>query len=414
MVHLKCGIVTAGQVHGRRSTVRMVNSVTSRTLGSTTKPEGSRGFEGSGEANVAAKGKTAKGVSLDTLYATAGCEHSCPTTGAVIPPLHLSTTYERQKDTLELTGGFNYSRLGNPTRILLEETFAKLEGGTRAMACSSGMQACTSIILARPNCHIIIPDDLYHGLFSLVEDVFGPWGATHDKVDMTNHEAFEKVVKSAKAKYGSSKKYMVWLETPSNPKGKLTDVEHVSRTAKNILGTDQCCVVVDSTWVTPYILRPLEFGADVVMHSTTKYIGGHSDVLGGLVVVGDTPVAKEMHKSLDVVHRIGGGVCGPLESYLCLRGLRSLPVRLRRQCESALTIAKFLAEHPRISVVHYPGLTSHPQHTLALKQMNGMYGGMLSFELKDFKGDGNLEESAKQVGQKFVRVACFQFIPKML
>jgi cystathionine gamma-synthase len=338
-----------------------------------------------------------RSVSLDTLYATAGCDHPDPTTGAVIPPIYLSTTYERNKDTLELTGGYNYSRLGNPTRVLLETTFAKLEGGTHAFAFSSGMQVCMNIIVARPNCHIFMPDDLYHGVYALIKDIFGQWGSTFEKIDMTDHQSFEKIVTGAKAKYSDGKTFMVWLETPSNPQGKISDIEQLSSISRRILGVENVCIVVDSTWVTPYILRPLDLGADLVMHSTTKYIGGHSDVLGGLLVVGDTKAGQKMLPNLEVCHRIGGGVCAPLESYLCLRGLRSLPVRLKRQCESALAVAQFLAGHKRVSKVHYPGLSSHPQHALATKQMNGMFGGMLSFELNDFKRDGNVEASALQV-----------------
>ena len=153
--------------------------------------------------------------------------------------------------------------------------------------------------------------------------------------------------------------------------------------AKAVLGDDRVCVVVDSTWSTPYLTRPLALGADIVMHSTTKYVSGHSDVLAGVLVLGHTITAQNILKDMRVCHQIGGGVCAPLESYLCLRGLRTLHVRMRRHCESAMALAQYLHQHPSVAVVHYPGLPTHPQHEVAVKQMSGLFGGMLSFELRD-------------------------------
>lgn len=235
-------------------------------------------------------------LSLDTIFATAGCDPSDPQTGAVTPPIYLATTYERDEE-LQLSRGFNYSRLGNPTRQLFEKTFVQLEKGREAFAFSSGMQAAVALLMTSPGAHVLLPDDLYHGVYVILVEVFSKWGLTFEKIDMTDHKLVKKKLTSYAAatevsEVGSTnkqevnseqsttkKKIILWLETPSNPLCKVTDIQTLSTMAKSLLGEERLCVVVDATWATPYLLRPLTLGADFVLHSTTKYVGGHSDLL---------------------------------------------------------------------------------------------------------------------------------------
>ena len=224
-------------------------------------------------------------LSIDTILATAGCEVSDFSTGAVTPPIHLSTTFERDEN-LTLSKGFCYSRSSNPTRLLLETTFVKLENGKEAFAFSSGMQAAYSIIMTSPGSHILLPDDLYHGVLHMLLDIFSKWGITFEKIDMSNCKVVKDKLKSIKESL-KNKDILIWLETPSNPQCKVTDVETIVLSARKILADQNYCVIVDSTWATPFLLKPLELGADFVIHSTTKYIGGHSDMLGGIAVAGN-------------------------------------------------------------------------------------------------------------------------------
>lgn len=263
--------------------------------------------------------------------------------------------------------------------------------GKEGFAFSSGMQACTSLILACPDSHILLPDDLYHGVFAISSEIFRHWGMTFEKVDMTNHALVEDRLKNFSTM--GKKRLILWMETPSNPQCKITDIEHLTRKARDIVGAENVCSVVDSTWCTPYLLRPLELGADFALHSTTKYVGGHSDMLGGMVVAGDSAGAQAVLPSLRVAHQIGGGVSSPLDSYLALRGLRSLHVRMQRHCESAKTLAEFLQVHPCVDRVFYPGLPSHPQHGLAASQMGGRFGGMLSLLVKNNGSSGGADEA---------------------
>jgi cystathionine gamma-synthase len=325
---------------------------------------------------------------IDSIFATAGCEDADLQTGALTPPIHFSTTYERDED-LELSRGFNYSRIGNPTRNLLETTFAKIENGVEAFAFSSGMQSATSILMCYPRAHVLLPDDLYHGVYVIILQIFQKWGVTFEKVDMTNHE----VVKDRLSNHQNNNPVVLWLETPSNPLCKVTDIFKLSKISKEILG-DNVCIVVDSTWSTPYLLRPLDLGADIVLHSTTKYICGHSDVLGGIAVLGNTSTANAVATTLRTIHQIGGGVCGPFDSWMTLRGLRTLHVRMKQHCENALIMSEFLQGHEKVEKVFYPGLLSHPQNQLASLQMNGRYGGMLSFLVKS---KSNCAENALKV-----------------
>jgi len=221
-------------------------------------------------------------------------------TGAVVPPIHFSTTYERDEN-LELTNGYNYTRLGNPTRRLLESTIAKLENGSEGFAFSSGMQAATSLLMSSPNFHVILPDDKYYAVHTMCHDVLQHWGLSYEQTNMTNFEELEDKLNKLKI---SQKKVLLWLETPSNPQCKVSDIKKLSNMAKTILGIDKVTIVVDSTWSSPYVTRPLELGADIVLHSSTKYIGGHTDVLGGLLVVADSAGAKLVTDRLRTVHQV--------------------------------------------------------------------------------------------------------------
>eukprot|EP01038_Epipyxis_sp_PR26KG_P012447 gene12447-16694_t len=326
-------------------------------------------------------------VSIDTLFARAGCEVSDSLTGAVIPPLYFSTTYERDEN-LQLSRGFDYARTKNPTRSLLQDTFTKIEKGKEAFSFSSGMQAATSIILCFPNAHIILPDDLYHGIYVILVELFSKWKVTYEKVDMTKHDLVKERLTSAET---LDKTIILWMETPSNPLCKVTDVEKLCRISKKIIKQENLCIVVDSTWSTPYLLQPLDLGADIVLHSTTKYINGHSDILGGIAVVGDTPISTTLIPSLRIAHQIGGGVSSPFDAWMTLRGLRTLPVRMKAHCENAMVMAEFLQGHAKVQKVLYPGLITHPQHKLASTQMDGKFGGMLSFLVKSASPDSDTE-----------------------
>lgn len=350
--------------------------------------------------------------SNDTIYASIGCEESCSQTGAITPPIHFSTTYERDAFTLELSKGFNYSRLGNPTRLEFEKAMVKVENGEIGFAFSSGMQAITSLLLSNPKAHILLPNDIYHGVIVLVKEILSQWGLTYEKIDMTNHNEVQLALLQGQERLNKneSNKIILWMETPSNPKCIVTDINELSKLAKNIIKEDQLVVAVDATWSTPYLLQPLQLGADVVMQSSTKYIGGHSDVLGGTLVLGSSIGAKTISPLLMLSHQIGGGVLGPFDSWLSLRGLRTLPVRMKQHCQSALKLAEFLNSHKQVEHVYYPGLPSHPQHILASKMMRyGMYGGMLSFLVK---GDIN---QTLQVSLNYTLILYLSsFFPMML
>jgi cystathionine gamma-synthase len=288
-----------------------------------------------------------------------------PATGAVAAPIHLSTTYQRAEDG-SFPSGFNYSRSDNPNRATLEEALAALEGGAGAAAFASGMAAAMSIFQAlTPNDHVIAPVEAYHGVLRLLRDLFAPWQLAIDFVDMTDLDAVKKAVRE--------KTKLVWAETPSNPTLKLTDLAAVAEIAHGANALFAC----DNTW-SPIIQRPFELGADLVMHSTTKYFGGHSDVLGGAVIARRE---DEFFQRLREVQTVGGAVPAPFDCWLVHRGMQTLPWRIRAHSENAGRVALFLESHPKVARVHYPGLASHPQHALARRQMS-LFGGMVSFETK--------------------------------
>lgn len=286
-------------------------------------------------------------------------------TRAVIPPIHLSTTFEREEDGT-YPRGFNYTRSGNPTRQALEGALAALEGGAAAAAFASGSAATAAIFQALdPGAHVIAPDDAYYGTPVMLRDQFARWGLQTAFVDMTDPNAVKRALTPSTR--------LIVIETPSNPRLHVTDIVAMVALAKTIGAR----TVVDNTWATPLFQRPLDLGVDFVMHSTTKYLGGHSDVLGGVVVARTADAAFERIRSIQATL---GAVPSPFDCWLVLRGLRSLPYRMRGHVDNAERVAAFLAGHPAVARVYYPGLASDPGHAVASRQMTRP-GGMLSFDV---------------------------------
>ena len=301
---------------------------------------------------------------LETLLAHVGCAPD-PSTGAVVAPPHLSTTFERAPDGT-YPHGYLYSRLGNPTREILETALADLEGGTACAAFASGMAAASAVLQAlRPGDHVLLADDVYYGVRKLLTDVFEAWNLDVTAVDLTDLDALGEALRPETR--------LIWAETPSNPLLKITDLRAVARQAR----AAGAYLLVDSTWTTPLLQRPLDLGADLVLHSVTKYLSGHSDVLGGALVA---RTKNAFFERVRTVQTIGGGVLDPFSAWLAMRGMRSLAARLRMQCATARRLATFLDEHPRVARVHYPGLPDHLGHDVARRQMRD-FGGMLSFEV---------------------------------
>ena len=285
-------------------------------------------------------------------------------TGAVAVPVFQTSTYKQ--DGIGKPRGFEYSRTGNPTRLALEEALASLEGGTHGLAFASGVAATTAVFqLLRPGDHVVAGDDLYGGTYRLLEQVYRPWGVEVDYADSTKPAAF-----SAALRPGTR---LIWVETPTNPLLKLVDIAAVATLAREA----GALLAVDNTFASPYFQRPLELGADLVVHSTTKYLGGHSDVVGGAVVTR----REEPYNKIKFYQNAAGAIPGPWDSWLVLRGLKTLGVRMREHERNALHLARILEDHPAVARVYYPGLPSHPQHELAVRQMSG-FGGMVSLELK--------------------------------
>jgi cystathionine gamma-synthase len=303
-------------------------------------------------------------MQFETLAVHAGHAPDAAT-GAVSPPIHLSTTFERAADG-SFPSGFVYIRDGNPNRRMLEQSLARLEEGTVAAAFASGMAATHAILQAlSPGDRVIAPDDAYYGTPKLLRELFARWGLVHTPVNLGDLAALDRALETPAR--------LVWIETPSNPLLRITDVAAVAERAHRAGALVAC----DNTWASPALMRPLTLGADLVMHSTTKYLGGHSDVQGGAVVA---RVEDEVFDRVRSAQVLAGGVPSPFDCWLVLRGIRSLPCRMRAHSEHADQVARFLAQDPRVSAVHYPGLTSHPGHAVAARQMAG-FGGMLSFEV---------------------------------
>ena len=287
-----------------------------------------------------------------------------PETGAVVVPIYQTSTYAQS--AVGEHRGYEYSRTGNPTRTALERCVASLEGGRHGLAFASGMAAESAIMqLLKPGDHTVAVDDLYGGTYRLFKRVLEPMGLTFSFVDGSEIQAVEAAF--------TDKTRMVWLESPTNPLLKLVDIAAVSRLAHE----HGALVVVDNTFMSPYLQQPLALGADIVVHSATKFLGGHSDVVAGVLVV----KTDELNERLAFIQNAVGAIPGPLDAWLVLRGIKTLAVRMREHDKNARLVAEFLAEHERVERVHYPGLPSHPQHALATRQMSG-FGGMISFEVR--------------------------------
>ena len=301
---------------------------------------------------------------FETLAIHAGQEPD-PTTGAVVPPIYQVSTY-KQDGIGGLRGGYEYSRTANPTRAALEECLAAIEGGVRGLAFASGMAAEDTLLrtICKPGDHVVIPDDAYGGTYRLISKVMKPWGLDYDPVHVADVDAVRAAVRpNTKA---------IWVETPTNPLLGIADIAALAQVAHDA----GVLLVVDNTFASPYLQRPLALGADVVVHSTTKYLGGHSDVLGGALVVSDVGLGSELAFHQNSM----GAVGGPFDAWLTLRGIKTLGVRMDRHCANAQRVAEFLARHPKVSAVHYPGLPDDPGHEMAAKQMRA-FGGVVSFRL---------------------------------
>ncbi len=324
-------------------------------------------------------------MKIETLAVHAG--HSIdPATGAVSSPIYLSTTFERDPEGT-YSRGFMYTRNNNPNRQALEQGISALEGGSAAAAFASGTGASMSIFQAlTPGDYVLAHVDAYYGTSRLLREIFHRWGLDISFVDMSDLRAVEKAVRP--------KTKLAWMETPSNPLLKIIDLSAVAQIAHAVGATCVC----DNTWA-PTLQRPFDLGADLILHSTTKYFGGHCDVLGGIVV---TNVENDFFQRIRSIQYEGGAVPSPFDCWLILRGMRTLPWRMRAHSENAMKVADFLSRHPKVARVHYPGLKSHPGHEIAAKQMSihstgaqgKLFGGMLSLEVKDGR-DAALSVAAK-------------------
>ena len=304
-------------------------------------------------------------MKIETRAVHAG-RHTDPATGAVTAPIHLSTTFERGADG-EYPRGFSYSREDNPNRHSLEQCLASLEGGKEALAFSSGLAVVTAVVQGlEPGDHILAPDDVYWGLRKVLGEVFAKAGLETTYLDMTDVDGLRAAIRPNTR--------LLWLETPSNPLLKITNLAAVGEIARKA----NIVTVCDSTFASPILQRPLEWNIDMVMHSTTKYISGHSDVVGGALI---TKFDNYLFERARKAQKYGGSVPSPFDCWLTMRGIETLPYRVRAQCENALKIATFLSGHPSIEAVHYPGLPTHPGHALAANQMSA-FGGMLSARVR--------------------------------
>ena len=307
------------------------------------------------------------GLGFSSLAIHAGQEPD-PLTGAVVPPIYQVSTY-KQDGVGGLRGGYEYSRSANPTRTALEECLAALEGGRHGLAFASGLAAedCLLRAVCAPGDHVVIPSDAYGGTFRLFSKVYERWGVQWTAADLGSVDAVRAAVEPGRTK-------VIWVETPSNPLLGISDISGLADVAHEV----GALLVVDNTFATPYLQQPLALGADVVVHSTTKYIGGHSDVVGGALIAAD----DELGERLAFHQNSLGAVAGPFDAWLTLRGVKTLGVRMDRHSANAAAVVDLLSAHPKVAAVFYPGLPSHPGHEIAAKQMRG-FGGMISFRHAD-------------------------------
>lgn len=294
-----------------------------------------------------------------------GGQHHDPSTGAVMPPVYQTSTFVQSSPGVHT--GYEYSRAANPTRTALENALASIENGARGLAFSSGLAATDCVLrMLKAGDEVIAMDDLYGGTYRMFTRVYKDSGIKFHFVDMNDLAKFESL-------FNKNTK-LVWVETPTNPLMKLADIEAIAKISKE----KKVLFAVDNTFATPYLQRPLDLGADIVMHSATKYLGGHSDVIAGALIIKDEALGEQMH----FLQFATGATLGPQDSFLVLRGIKTLHLRMQRHCENGAKVAEFLENHPKVKAVYYPGLVSHPFHSLAKKQMQGGFGGMVSFTFK--------------------------------
>jgi len=290
-----------------------------------------------------------------------------PSTGSVMPPIFQTSTFAQSSPGVHK--GYEYSRAANPTRTALENSLASIENGTHGFAFSSGLSAIDCILrMLNPGDEIIAGDDLYGGTYRMFTKMFQKYGLNFKFVDMNFPENVTHAI--------SESTKLIWLETPTNPLMKIADIEVITKGTK--AKSANIIVAVDNTFATPYLQQPLDLGADIVMHSATKYLGGHSDLVMGALMVKDAKLAEELH----FIQFAAGAVAGPMDSFLALRGIKTLHIRMQRHCENGKAVAAYLLNHGKVKEVYYPGLESHPNHDVAKKQMSD-FGGMVSFRLKD-------------------------------
>ena len=303
--------------------------------------------------------------------------HPDPATGAIMTPIYQTSTYVQEE--IGVHKGFEYSRTGNPTRAALESNLAALESGKYGACFGSGLAAIDCVIkMLNPGDEVISTNDLYGGSYRIFKTIFEKYGIHFHFVDMVDVQNISNKI--------NDKTKLIWIETPTNPMMNIIDVKSIVEIAKN----SGIKVAVDNTFATPYLQRPLELGADIVMHSVTKYLGGHSDVVMGALVTNDESIAEEMYR----IQNSSGAVCGPMDSFLVLRGIKTLHLRVQRHCENGEKVAHFLQNHPQVERVYWPGFETHPNHKVAKEQMNG-FGGMISFTLV-----GDSLEKAKSIVSK--------------
>jgi cystathionine beta-lyase/cystathionine gamma-synthase len=302
-----------------------------------------------------------------------GGQHHDPATGAVMPPVYQTSTYIQTSPGKPL-GDYEYSRASNPTRTALENALASIENGTRGLAFSSGLAATDCILRSfKAGDEVIAMDDLYGGTYRMFSRVYKDSGIKFHFVDMTDIAKLKSLInKNTK---------LIWVETPTNPLMKLADIEEIAKITKE----NKIWLAVDNTFATPYLQKPLDLGADIVMHSATKYLGGHSDVIAGALIVKDEALGEQLHFQQFAT----GATLGPMDSFLVLRGIKTLSLRVQRHCENGEKVVDFLGNHPKIKTVYYPGLASHPFHEIAKKQMKA-FGGMVSFTFVSGKKEDSI------------------------
>ncbi|MBF4466016.1 cystathionine gamma-synthase [Flavobacterium sp. LC2016-12] len=302
-----------------------------------------------------------------------GGQHHDPSTGAVMPPVYQTSTYIQTSPGQPL-GDYEYSRASNPTRTALENALASIENGTRGLAFSSGLAATDCVLRGlKGGDEVIAMDDLYGGTYRMFSRIYKDSGIKFHFVDMTDIAKLKSLI--------NENTKLIWVETPTNPLMKLADIEEISKITKE----KKIWLAVDNTFATPYLQKPLDLGADIVMHSATKYLGGHSDVIAGALIVKDEALGEQLHFQQFAT----GATLGPMDSFLVLRGIKTLSLRVQRHCENGEKVVEYLTKHPKIKTVYYPGLPSHPFHEIAKKQMKA-FGGMVSFTFVSGKKEDSI------------------------